>query len=472
MKEKYEILAHEYVVSLFPVFMLSHGMGEGFVKRIGKSCAVFSKIENNSATWYILPSKWDIAHNEFVSRIKKDPHFLRNALVQMEVLGKQQVKNTSAFKKNLSEKSNAWILGQYSSYIKSNIEVYSYGLLLPLLDYQRGTFLTDELNAILKRHKAQKYFEILTTPLRDTFNKQQELNLLKIYSQVNPKKIKQHTKKYAWVHYVYQGPAANEEYFVDILNDFARRKINPKKELKDHIELKKQICLQQKKIISSLKLDKYEKQIIELARDSIFYKAYRRELQSWSYYHMEFLLREIGKRVGLSLHQVRMMLPGEIEDALIDKKIDVDVINERMQLVIYMSKNAKPFLLSSAKARVWFEKNVKKEKRITRVNKFKGTVAYKGKAKGIVKIVNSPTDMEKMQQGDILVSHATNPNIMPAMRIASAIVTDEGGLTCHAAIVSREFKIPCVVGTSIAVEVLKDGDKVDVDANHGIVKKI
>lgn len=77
-----------------------------------------------------------------------------------------------------------------------------------------------------------------------------------------------------------------------------------------------------------------------------------------------------------------------------------------------------------------------------------------------------------MKEKDILVSFATNPNLMPAIRKAAAIVTDEGGLTCHAAIVSRELGIPCVVGTKIVTQILKDGDKVEVDARKGIVKKL
>ena len=79
--------------------------------------------------------------------------------------------------------------------------------------------------------------------------------------------------------------------------------------------------------------------------------------------------------------------------------------------------------------------------------------------------------MSKMEYGDILVAWATNPAIVPAMKKAAAIVTNEGGLTCHAAIVSRELNIPCIVGTKIATEVLKDGDIVEVDADNGIVKK-
>lgn len=81
-------------------------------------------------------------------------------------------------------------------------------------------------------------------------------------------------------------------------------------------------------------------------------------------------------------------------------------------------------------------------------------------------------DMPKMRPGDILVSIATDPDIVPAMKKASAIVTEQGGITSHAAIVSRELGIPCVIGTKIATRVLKDGDKVVVDATRGIVKKL
>ena len=80
--------------------------------------------------------------------------------------------------------------------------------------------------------------------------------------------------------------------------------------------------------------------------------------------------------------------------------------------------------------------------------------------------------MPKMKQGDVLVSPATNPNLVPAMKKAAAIITEDGGITCHAAIVARELQTPCVVGCKNAIAILKDGDRVEVDANKGIVKKI
>jgi len=89
---------------------------------------------------------------------------------------------------------------------------------------------------------------------------------------------------------------------------------------------------------------------------------------------------------------------------------------------------------------------------------------------GKAKIIFSPEDAEKlMQKGDILVTTMTNPDFVPYMRIASAIVTDKGGVTCHAAIVSRELGIPCVVGTENATKVMETGKEYTVDARNGVI---
>ncbi len=99
----------------------------------------------------------------------------------------------------------------------------------------------------------------------------------------------------------------------------------------------------------------------------------------------------------------------------------------------------------------------------------KGLGASPGVATGAVKIVSSERDIGKVREGDILVAVMTTPDMVPAMKRASAIVTDEGGMTCHAAIVSRELGVPAVVGTKNATKVLKDGTFVTVDGEKGIV---
>jgi len=99
----------------------------------------------------------------------------------------------------------------------------------------------------------------------------------------------------------------------------------------------------------------------------------------------------------------------------------------------------------------------------------KGIPASPGIGSGKVKIILGPEDFGKFEKGDVLVARMTNPDYEPLMAKASAIVTDEGGSTCHAAIVSRELGVPCVVGTKVATKILKDGMEVTVDGTHGVV---
>lgn len=97
-----------------------------------------------------------------------------------------------------------------------------------------------------------------------------------------------------------------------------------------------------------------------------------------------------------------------------------------------------------------------------------GRCASKGRYTGTVSIVNSPLDAN-FNDGDILVCDMTSPNYLPLMIRAGAVITNRGGVTCHAAIVARELGIPCIVGTEIATTALKNGQMVTVDANNGVV---
>ncbi|RLG59822.1 MAG: phosphoenolpyruvate synthase [Candidatus Hydrothermarchaeota archaeon] len=116
------------------------------------------------------------------------------------------------------------------------------------------------------------------------------------------------------------------------------------------------------------------------------------------------------------------------------------------------------------------EKEVEKEEGEREIL-VKGLGASPGIGSGKVKIISSAEELDKIKEGDVLVTVMTNPDMVPAMKRASAIVTDEGGMTCHAAIVSRELGIPCIVGTQNATKVLKDNMEVTVDGTRGIVYK-
>ncbi|MFH1316149.1 MAG: PEP-utilizing enzyme [Candidatus Woesearchaeota archaeon] len=105
-------------------------------------------------------------------------------------------------------------------------------------------------------------------------------------------------------------------------------------------------------------------------------------------------------------------------------------------------------------------------------DKIEGIVAFKGKVKGVCRIIKDPFKKYEFNKGDILVTGMTRPEFTPFIEKASAIVTDVGGILCHAAITAREMKKPCIVGTEIATNTLKSGDIIEVDAEKGIVRKI
>lgn len=117
--------------------------------------------------------------------------------------------------------------------------------------------------------------------------------------------------------------------------------------------------------------------------------------------------------------------------------------------------------------RIIFLKNFTQSKMLKQKIILKGIGASAGIAKGEAKIILDPSQYDKMKKGDILVTVMTNPFFVPIMNKTKGIITDVGGLICHAAIVSRELGIPCVVGTKRATKILKDGMKVKVNGKTG-----
>ena len=111
-------------------------------------------------------------------------------------------------------------------------------------------------------------------------------------------------------------------------------------------------------------------------------------------------------------------------------------------------------------------------------NELKGQTARPGFYRGKVRIIpfdlkaDTMKKIQLMKKGEVLVTGSTGPEMILACKKAGAIVTEEGGIASHAAIVSRELGIPCVIGTKVATQVLKDGDLVEVDANLGVVRKL
>jgi phosphohistidine swiveling domain-containing protein len=180
------------------------------------------------------------------------------------------------------------------------------------------------------------------------------------------------------------------------------------------------------------------------------------------------ILKEISKRYKVELKDLHYLLPSEIAEALKNKTVE-KIAAERRQGCIFVKRLGKVELFGKEDF-LEFEKASKEDENHEEI--LTGMSASLGTVTGPVKICTTIESLEKVKEGDILVASMTRPEFVTAMQKAAAIVTDEGGILSHAAIVSRELGIPCVVGTKNATKVLKDGDIVEVKANHGSVRKL
>jgi len=164
---------------------------------------------------------------------------------------------------------------------------------------------------------------------------------------------------------------------------------------------------------------------------------------------------------------VKLVAPEDL-DRLADNKTLKEIKTRETGYALYNNK-----IYSIVEINKILEKeNIQIEKPETNITELKGTCAWKGQVKGKVRLVVTDSEADNLQKGEILVTEMTSPRYLAAMQKAGGIITDEGGITCHAAITARELKLPCVIGTKQATQVLKTGDYVEIDAEKGLVRII
>ena len=220
--------------------------------------------------------------------------------------------------------------------------------------------------------------------------------------------------------------------------------------------------------------DEFNEGLMRIVGTIVWAKPRRKDYQTRAYYYIvEGVMKEIARRLNISKDQALSAPFSDIEKGLITGDVDYHKLNSIYEFHIIVPEGNNFVILHGKKAREFSNKIIRAEEKVQKkLDELKGTTACPGNVKGRVKIINIPDDISKMERGDILISAATTPSIVSAMRKAAAIVTDEGGLTCHASIVSRELGTPCIVGTKIVTKVFKDGDMVNVDASSGVIKRL
>lgn len=315
---------------------------------------------------------------------------------------------------------------------------------------------------------SQDDFLILTAPENLSYTKEYELELANIRLGKINKSAAEVVRGWYWILNNYRIIDVLDEKMVEtqlreMTTDKALEVIG---EAENHASTTKQ---EKEKLFTKLNLDDNKVRILNGLSSFIVLQDKRKELIVKM---NSYLMRGIKK-----LLEKYNLDPTE-EDAVISSSYPPWLYSETKENLVRLSQEALvgfcEFVVDGA-VMVGTEA-VKKFKELVDDNladynkEIKGQVAFRGIVRGKVCVVNKQEDFVKFNEGDILVTSMTRPEYVPIMQKAIAFVTDEGGVTCHAAIISREMKKPCVIGTKIATQVLKDGDVVEVDANSGIIK--
>jgi phosphoenolpyruvate synthase/pyruvate phosphate dikinase len=178
------------------------------------------------------------------------------------------------------------------------------------------------------------------------------------------------------------------------------------------------------------------------------------------------LFKEIANRFNISVKELKFLTPVEIESLLKGEKIGINQLIKDRDSCYFIHSDGKFKLYENALLEINNEK-------IDSENEIKGKGTFPSYYKGKVKLIHKKEDIENLEEGEVIVLQMTTTDLISdAIKKAGAIITDEGGITCHAAIISREFNIPALIGTRIATKVLKDGDIVEIDTKKGVVKKV
>lgn len=179
--------------------------------------------------------------------------------------------------------------------------------------------------------------------------------------------------------------------------------------------------------------------------------------------------KEFGKRLNIPYEDMEYATWAEMEDGTLDAD---ELRLRRRPFVLYWTREGVAKFEGDNAVRVLHDVNTFILHTDADAREVKGVCASKGTVQGRAVVVFDTKEFDKVQQGDILITMMTRPEFLPVMHRAAAFVCDEGGLTSHAAIVAREMKKPCIVGTRVGSKIFKDGDMVEVDATAGTVRKI
>ncbi len=346
-------------------------------------------------------------------------------------------------------------------------------------------YLTEELQHLITKKCGtfdQDYFSAIAYPSEINDATNEVLALIDmalmmrregvgVENEVIHQKIEEHLRTYAWLGSRWSMEDGFTEHdIVTRLESYLRS--SALEEEKENIEApRKQADEKTKEFLVQYNLSDDEKNLVMAVKTFCFFRTHRSE----SLVKATFLLKQYieyhPQEFPFSIEEIKYLTVTEVLSGRTKEELLL-LAQERRRGFVGVSVDGMIAILSGRECQIVtsLENIMKTLPREVANQEVTGQVGYGGVVQGRVKIVASEVDIVKVCSGDILVATMTFPHYIAAMEVASGFVTDEGGILCHAAIIAREMKKPCVIGTKIATQVLKDGDLVEVDADTGVVR--
>ncbi|MFC2135835.1 PEP-utilizing enzyme [Bacteroidota bacterium] len=378
----------------------------------------------------------------------------------------KQIKKT-----NTNKLSDIELKKIFDKYVDSLYRLMAY-LFTPLFAEK---ILTGEVSSIIAKYSDEESIKrllpILTASEELSMVQKENIDFYELMKKISMSKtenntlIENHLSKWAWLgdHNYFGYFWTSNEIILRIKNsknkDFTKEISNIKQDLEN---TKKEYC----SVIKKWNPSEKEKNIIRLTKKFVYFRTFRLDMLFYSELLVQNLLLETAKRLGLSYRELMMLSPSEVSNSILKKNNFKNEISERNKFYAIILIGGQVKIYSGKKAEEFLESEQGDES----VKELRGNPAYPGIVRGNARIIIDKTDFKNFSSKEVLVSPMTTPDFVPLMERCSAIVTDEGGITCHAAIVSREMKKPCIMGTRNATRILKDGDLIEVNAGTGIIK--
>ncbi|MEK6889554.1 MAG: PEP-utilizing enzyme [Nanoarchaeota archaeon] len=423
--------------------------------------------KDHTVKWFFLIKDADI-FNYYFDRFLAKPSLLKELEDFIEETSTSFLKDIE--NKNLEELNKKQLAQLASSYYTHFKTLARAAGVLRWLDRS----IVSRLKSISEKYNlGSEGVSILSTSARNTFSTQERLALLNLAlksKRLKEKKIEDEIKiihdKFAWsvIGYYNEKPRTVQDYSNEL-----ELLVNSKPEIiLREIEDKNQRELAQRASILK-SLNKEEKIIANISADATYLKDYYKSSISHMSYAMEPIFIEISKRTKTNIDLVKDLFPEECASLINENNMPKN-INGRIKNHICLASLDKYYILTDKEAQEFEEKFIKIEGLDKK--EFKGRVACKGFVTGKAKVILGTDDFHKFNKGDILVAANTSPDFVPIMKKASAIIAEDGGITSHTSVVSREMGVPCIVGINNATKIFKDNELIEVDANKGVVKKL